>query len=109
MAEAKVELAEAIAGRTFRDPVKVVYSNVTGGPIRTGEEAKRLCAEQVVSTVRWVDVEASILADSYEAHLEVGPGNVLAGLWKRFQRGLRCQTAGKLAEIQGIKESGNNA
>jgi len=109
MTEASRELAEAIEGCEFRDPGKVVYSNVTGKPILSGAEAKRLCAEQLVSTVRWVDVQRSIVADAYDAHLEVGPGSVLSGLWKRFQRGLRCQTAGKLAEIQAIKESANNA
>jgi [acyl-carrier-protein] S-malonyltransferase len=108
MQEAKVGLAAALEGYRFSDPSKTVYSNVTGRSIASGAEAKRLCAEQVISTVRWVDVEQSVLADGYDAHFEVGPGNVLAGLWKRFQRGLKCQTAGKLAEIDAIKESESN-
>jgi [acyl-carrier-protein] S-malonyltransferase len=105
MEEAKAGLAAALESYRFSDPSKAVYSNVTGRAIVSGEEARLLCAEQVVSTVRWVDVEQAVLGDGYDAHLEVGPGNVLAGLWKRFQKGLKCQTAGKLAEIDAIKES----
>jgi [acyl-carrier-protein] S-malonyltransferase len=104
MEEARQGLSAALEQFRFGEPAKVVYSNVTGKRISTGAEAKRLCSEQVVSTVRWVDVEQSVLDDGYGAHLEVGPGNVLAGLWKRYQKGLKCQAAGKLAEIQAVKE-----
>jgi [acyl-carrier-protein] S-malonyltransferase len=105
MEEARVELAAALGQWSYRDPTKVLYSNVTGKRIATGEEARKLCAEQVVSTVRWVDVEQSVAADAYDQHLEVGPGSVLAGLWKRLQKGSRCQAAGTLAEIRAIKEN----
>jgi [acyl-carrier-protein] S-malonyltransferase len=109
MEEARQELAGALAVHTFRDPVKALYSNVTGRRISSGEEARRLCADQLVSTVLWVDVEASVLADGYDAYLEVGPGNVLAGLWRRYQRGQRCSTAGTVAQICAIKEGETNA
>lgn len=108
MQEARVGLAAALEQYRFGDPTKALYSNVTGQRVATGAEARRLCAEQVVSTVKWVDVERSVLADGYDEYLEVGPGSVLAGLWKRFQKGLKCRTAGKLAEIQDVKESTGN-
>ncbi len=108
MEEAREGLAAALEQYRFGDPTKTLYSNVTGGSIPSGAEARRLCAEQVVSTVKWVDVERSVLADGYDEHLEVGPGNVLAGLWKRFQKGLKCHAAGTLAEIQDAKERTRN-
>jgi [acyl-carrier-protein] S-malonyltransferase len=100
--EARRGLEEALASYTFSDPVKPVYSNVTGKRIASGAEARQLCVRQVVSTVRWVDEEKSILADGFQRCLEVGPGSVLGGLWKAFSREVPCLPAGKQEEIAKI-------
>ena len=100
--EARRGLEEALASFTYSDPVKPVYSNVTGKRISSGAEARQLCVRQVVSTVRWVDEEKSILADGFQRCLEVGPGSVLAGLWKAFSREVPCLPAGKQEEIARV-------
>jgi [acyl-carrier-protein] S-malonyltransferase len=100
--EARRGLEEALAKVTFTDPRSPVYSNVTGKRIGSGEEARQLCVRQVVSTVRWVDEESSILADGFQRCLEVGPGTVLGGLWKAFSKDVPCLPAGKQAEISAI-------
>jgi [acyl-carrier-protein] S-malonyltransferase len=100
--EARRGLEEALAQVAFTDPHSPVYSNVTGKRIASGEEARQLCVRQVVSTVRWVDEEASILADGFQRCLEVGPGTVLGGLWKAFTKDVPCLPAGKQAEIAAI-------
>jgi [acyl-carrier-protein] S-malonyltransferase len=97
--EARRGLEEALAGYSFSDPKAAVYSNVTGKRIASGAEARQLCVRQVVSTVRWVDDEQSILADGFQRCLEVGPGTVLTGLWKAFSRDVPCFPAGKQEEI----------
>ena len=100
--EARRGLEEALAGYVFADPVLPVYSNVTGKRIATGAEARQLAVRQVVSTLVWVEEEAAILADGVERCLEVGPGSVLAGLWKSFTKDVPCLPAGKLEEIAKI-------
>jgi [acyl-carrier-protein] S-malonyltransferase len=100
--DARHGLQEALAGYTFANPVRPVYSNVTGKRIATGEEARGLAVRQVVSTVVWAEEEASILADGNQRCLEVGPGSVLAGLWKSFSKDVPCLPAGKLEEISKI-------
>jgi [acyl-carrier-protein] S-malonyltransferase len=100
--EARRGLAEALAGYTFADPVRPVYSNVTGRRIASGAEARELAVRQVVSTVVWVEEEAGILADNVQRCLEVGPGSVLAGLWKSFSKDVPCLPAGKLEDIAKI-------
>jgi [acyl-carrier-protein] S-malonyltransferase len=100
--EARRGLEEALAAYTFSDPVKPVYSNVTGKRIASGAEARQLCVRQVVSTVLWVDEESSLLADGFQRCLEVGPGSVLAGLWKAFSKDVPCLPAGKQEEIARI-------
>ena len=100
--EARKGLEEVLAGYTFSDPIKAVYANVTGERIASGEEARKLCVRQAVSTVRWVDEEQSLLDDGFTRFLEVGPGSVLGGLWKAFSRDYPCLPAGKLEDIEKI-------
>lgn len=98
--DARQEFEAELESAHFRDPVLPVYANVTGKRIRSGNEAKELCAQQIVSTVEWVAEEEAIQSDGYERILETGPGSVLAGLWKSFHRGEpACLTAGTLEAI----------
>jgi len=82
MADATEAFRPTLESVTFRDPVTVVFSNVTGKKINSGDEAKKLALLQITSPVRWVEEEAAIVACGCEACLEVGPGKVLQGLWK---------------------------
>ncbi len=100
--QARRGLEEVLEGYPFADPVRRVYANVTGGPVASGEEARRLCVQQVVSPVCWVEEEASILADGYQRFLEVGPGSVLSGLWKSFHKKQKCLPVGRLEDIERL-------
>lgn len=106
MVDAKDRFSVVLAGVEFRDPVKPLYSNVTGGLINTGAEAKRLCADQLVKPVRWVDEEALIARDAYDGLLEVGPGEVLSGLWRAYAKVhddiTTCLPAGTADQIEAI-------
>lgn len=69
-----------------------VYSNVDGQPHQDPEEIRGLLLRQVVSPVRWEDSLRRMLADGFDAFHEIGPGRVLAGLLKRIDRKISCQT-----------------
>ncbi|MGA2975478.1 MAG: ACP S-malonyltransferase [Spirochaetia bacterium] len=99
MAEARAGFDEALASFTFFDPVVPLYSNVTGGRIHTAAEARELCGKQLVSMVRWVAEEESMLADGYGRFLEAGPGTVLTGLMRALRPEVRCAPAGTLENI----------
>lgn len=109
MQAAKDDFARELARVEFADPRKAVYSNVKGSAIGSGEEARSLCADQLVEPVRWVDEERAIVSDAYDALLEVGPGEVLGGLWKAFLKGreditVACSPAGTLEQINAVIE-----
>jgi [acyl-carrier-protein] S-malonyltransferase len=89
----------ALAGVEFADPSIALYSNVTGGRVVSGAQARRLCLEQLTNPVQWVSEERSVAADGYDDVLEVGPGTVLAGLWKALPDSVPCRAAGTLAAI----------
>lgn len=102
MAYARDGFAEFVSDVAFNDPKLKLFSNVTAGRIASGAEAKRLCVEQIVSPVRWIEEEATIHAANFNQLLETGPGNVLAGLWKSVDGGAPCLPAGTLDNIASI-------
>ena len=104
MEQARTDFAEALRPYAFSDPRIPVYSNVTGAVIRTGSEARQLCARQLVSTVRWVSVEENLLAEGFDRFFEAGPGTVLAGLMRAWRPEMRCSPAGTLEGIQKATE-----
>jgi [acyl-carrier-protein] S-malonyltransferase len=107
MENARTEFEKALRGVEFADPKLPVYSNVTGELITDGNEAKDLCLKQLVNTVLWTSEEECLLRDGPGRLLEVGPGTVLAGLWKAFGKGRDdvdgvVEPAGTLEQIQAL-------
>ena len=114
MAEAAAHFAEVLATIAFKNPVKRLFSNVTGTEIRSGEEARVLAAKHFTHPVQWMSEEAQIAEIiGYQDEncwqnwkiLEVGPGSVLSGLWRDsvFSEHISCvsvNTAENLAEIK---------
>ncbi|TFH05790.1 MAG: ACP S-malonyltransferase [Spirochaetales bacterium] len=108
MQEAKDRFEKELAAVEFSDPIKTIYSNVTGSRIQSGTEARTLCADQLVKPVRWVDEEDMIAAAGYDELLEVGPGEVLGGLWKSYCKSheeieVTCSPAGTAEQIALIQ------
>ena len=107
IADAAEAFRPALEQITFNDPAVPLYSNVTGGRVSSGEEAKRLSLLQITSPVRWVDVEAAIAANAASADgadvcLETGPGKVLQGLWRDTGSEIPVFAAGTVEDIAKI-------
>lgn len=100
--EARTAFGAFLESIAFSEPRVPLYQNVTGKRTVGAVEAKKASVEQVVSTVRWVDVERSLLADGVERFIEVGPGAVLAGLLKAVAQDKPCLAAGKIEQINQI-------
>ena len=103
LTKASERLKDVLENYNFTDPKIPVYSNVTGNQIIKGADAKELCVKQVISTVKWVDVEKNLVQHDYSHYYEVGPGSVLSGLWRSFTKDISCSPAGKLENINKIK------
>ena len=84
MQPAADKLADFLKGVEFRAPQCPVWSNATGKPHGAPDEIRRAMVAQVVSSVRWTDGVADMVAAGMTAGCECGPGTVLAGLVKRI-------------------------
>jgi len=86
MEPAREELAAAIEATTFGTPSCPVYQNVTASAVTDPEEIKRNLVAQLTAPVRWTQTMNNMIADGCEEVIEVGPGKVLQGLFKKVDR-----------------------
>jgi [acyl-carrier-protein] S-malonyltransferase len=82
-----------------------VISNVTGEAVTTLPEIRRTLQDQVTATVRWVDCMETLLQDcGCDFFIELGPGNVLAGLLQRISKGVEVMSVGDGESVRKCAE-----
>lgn len=86
MKPAEDRLAPELRALNAKDPRIPVIANVDAEPKRTATDAIDALIRQVSSPVRWEDVVKRLVADGAKTFVELGPGNVLAGLIKKIDR-----------------------
>ncbi|MDR2662441.1 MAG: ACP S-malonyltransferase [Treponema sp.] len=99
MKEAAEAFAPALEQTAFADPLIPLFSNVTGGQVSSGAEAKSLALRQIVEGVRWIAEERALAELKPEVVLETGPGSVLQGLWRDRGSEIPAYGAGTVKEI----------
>ncbi len=93
MEPARVELAEAIQATKFVKGICPIYQNVTGQSVTDPEIIKKNLIAQLTSPVRWTQIMNNMIANSLRTVVEVGPGTVLQGLFKKVDRNLDVSSA----------------
>lgn len=86
MAPAGEELGEAIENTTFNQPICPIYQNVTASAVNDPAEIKKNLMKQLTAPVRWTQTMQTMIADGCSEVVEVGPGKVLQGLFKKVDR-----------------------
>jgi [acyl-carrier-protein] S-malonyltransferase len=108
MAGAAAVFAPVLEAAVFKDPVIPCCSNVSGGLVSSGAEAKALALRQITEPVRWTDEEAAVAEHGgVEAVLETGPGKVLQGLWRDAGSGVPCYAAGAREDLEALLQKDN--
>lgn len=102
MTVAEQGLSEQIESIAFADPAFPVVSNVTAHPVENAATAQQLLVQQLTSPVRWVSSMQAMRAGGITEFLEVGPGNVLAGLLRRIDREAKATSIGRAAEVEAF-------
>jgi [acyl-carrier-protein] S-malonyltransferase len=93
MEPAREELAAAIEATHFSTPICPIYQNVSALPVAIPEEIKKNLVIQLTAPVKWTQIMQNMLADGVTEVVEVGPGKVLQGLFKKIDRELITSSA----------------
>ncbi len=104
MKPAADEFEKYLESIDFNDAQCPVITNVTAEGETSGAKLKSLLVEQLLSPVRWVDSQKSLLAIAPEVIVEVGPGVVLKGLARKYDRALKVASCGDAAGVAKLAE-----
>ncbi|WP_417265982.1 ACP S-malonyltransferase [Brumimicrobium sp.] len=86
MEPAREKLAKAIEETPFTEGLCPIYQNVTANAVSDINEIKKNLIAQLTAPVRWTQTMQQMIADGCEEVIEVGPGKVLQGLFKKVDR-----------------------
>ena len=93
MEPAREKLAAAIEATQFSNPTCPVYQNVNAKAVSDPEEIKKNLVLQLTGPVKWTQIMNNMLGDGCSEVVEVGPGKVLQGLFKKVNRELPTSSA----------------
>lgn len=93
MEPARLELAEAIHATKFSKGMCPIYQNVTGQSVTDPEIIKTNLIAQLTAPVRWTHIMHNMIANGARTIVEVGPGTVLQGLFKKVDRNIVTMSA----------------
>ncbi|MGE5414826.1 MAG: ACP S-malonyltransferase, partial [Syntrophomonadaceae bacterium] len=91
MSPARERLRPLLEASAFSDARWPVVTNVDAAPAREGSRLRDALVRQVDSPVRWVEAVQRLAQEGVDRGLEIGPGNVLAGLVRRIERGIKVE------------------
>ena len=94
MESARESLASAIEESPIVAPVCPVYQNVDAQPTTDPMVIKGKLIQQLTGAVRWTQIMQNMISDGASEVVEVGPGKVLQGLFKKVDRGFPTSSAG---------------
>ena len=93
MEPARVKLAEAIQNTKFNQGICPIYQNVTGQAVTSPDIIKANLISQLTAPVRWTQTMGNMIANGLTEVIEVGPGTVLQGLFKKAGAELQLSSA----------------
>jgi [acyl-carrier-protein] S-malonyltransferase len=105
MGSAHNKLEKTLADVPIDSPRFPVISNVTGEEVKTPDQIRETLRDQVTGTVRWTDCMQRLLDFGCDFFIELGSGNVLAGLLKRTNREINVISVGDAASVRKCAEA----
>lgn len=80
------EFAEAVEATPIQTPEIPVVSNITARPLESVAAIRQELVQQLTQPVRWVDSIRHLVEQGVDTFVEIGSGDVLAGLIRRIDR-----------------------
>ena len=104
VAKAAERLKPAVDRVRFADPVAPFMSTVTA-KIEPAQRMAGLLVEQVTAPVKFTQAARGLVKEGVKTFVEVGPGNVLSGLVRRIDRGVKAVSVNNLAGLNKVEET----
>jgi [acyl-carrier-protein] S-malonyltransferase len=105
MQAAAAGLDDALGAAVLHAPRIPVIANVNAEAVTEAQRARTLLVEQITAPVQWTRVMQTLEASYPDAlFVELGTGNVLAGLARRIAPQVKTATCGTVAEIEKLLE-----
>ena len=93
METARDELKKAINSTSFSNPICPIFQNVSAEEVKNPDQIKDNLIEQLTSPVKWTQTMVNLLKNKNLEIIEVGPGRVLQGLFKKMDRSIPTSSA----------------
>ncbi|HTD51792.1 MAG TPA: ACP S-malonyltransferase [Thermoanaerobaculia bacterium] len=94
MAPARERMQPLLEQANFSDPAWPVVTNLDAVPRGRAGDLREALVRQIDSPVRWVESVRTLRREGVDRALEIGPGNVLAGLVRRIEKGIAVENYG---------------
>jgi [acyl-carrier-protein] S-malonyltransferase len=107
MNPAEVRLAPELRALATSTPRVPVVANVDAEPKRDAAAAIEALVKQISSPVRWEDVVRRLASEGVTTYVEVGPGNVLAGLVRKIHREATSVSFGSPDDLAAVESAIN--
>ena len=93
MEPARAELEKAISTTKFNNPICPIYQNVSAESVIDPEKIQDNLIAQLTAPVRWTQTMKNMIQARDIEVIEVGPGKVLQGLFKKVDRTIPTSSA----------------
>jgi [acyl-carrier-protein] S-malonyltransferase len=104
VARAAERLRPAIDRVRFSEPVAPFMSTVTAR-LESAPRIAPLLVDQLTAPVRFTQAASELIREGARTFVEVGPGNVLSGLVKRIDRGVKAIPVNSLVALERVEEA----
>jgi [acyl-carrier-protein] S-malonyltransferase len=101
MESARIKFMKFIANIDFNRPQINVITNLTGKFIHDPDEIKFTLAEQIVSSVLWVDCMKTALDSGVSEFYQCGPGKTLVNLARCIDKNIIVKPIGEFSDLTG--------
>jgi [acyl-carrier-protein] S-malonyltransferase len=91
MSPARERMRPLLAATVFTEAAIPVVTNVDASPETSGGTLRDALVRQIDSPVRWVETVQRLSREGVDRALEIGPGNVLAGLVRRIDKAIKVE------------------
>jgi [acyl-carrier-protein] S-malonyltransferase len=104
VARAADRLRPAIEKVRFQEPVAPFMSTVTAR-VESAQRMAPLLVDQLTAPVRFTQAASELVREGVKTFVEVGPGDVLSGLVKRIDKGVKAVSVSNLSQLDKLHDA----